>query len=52
MAQGINNRIPGIDLEYDIIVSVKVTGSDIFYEYRDALPFYMNVLREGVVLYD
>ena len=50
--RAINNQIPGIDLEYDIIVSVKVTGSSIFYEYSDVLPFYMNVLREGQVIYD
>ena len=50
--RAINSRIPRIDLEYDIIVSVKVTGSSIFYEYSDVLPYYMNVLREGQVIYD
>ena len=46
----IYDRIPNIDLDYDIIVSVKVTGSTVFYEYIDTLPFYMNVIKEGVVL--
>ena len=46
----IHKRLPYIDLDYDIIVSVKVTSSTLFYEYKDTLPFYMNVIKEGVVL--
>jgi len=46
----IYDKIPYIDLDYDIIVSVKVTGSKVFNEYIDTLPFYMNVVREGIVL--
>ena len=48
----IDKRIPYIDLDYDILVSVKVTGSAIFNQYVDSLPFYANIVREGVVLYD
>jgi len=48
----INKRIPYIDLDYDILVSVKVTGSAIFNQYVDSLPFYSNVVREGVVLHE
>jgi predicted nucleotidyltransferase len=40
-----------IDLEYNIVLSVHVTCSAIFHEYRDVLPYYKNVLREGVELY-
>ena len=46
----IYDRIPYIDLDYDIIVSVKVTGSTVFNEYMDTLPYYMNIIKEGIVL--
>jgi len=44
----IRKKIPGIDLDYDIQVSLHVTGSEVFNKYRDVLPFYMNVIQEGV----
>ena len=48
----IRKRIPGIDLDYDITVSLHVTGKEMFYKFINTLPFYMNVVREGVVLND
>lgn len=47
----INKRIPGIDLEYDMLVSLHVINSGMFYNHVDVLPFYRNVLQEGVELY-
>ena len=46
----IRKRIPGIDLEYDITVSLHVTGKDVFEKFINTLPFYMNVAREGIVI--
>jgi predicted nucleotidyltransferase len=40
-----------LELEHDIIISPHVTGSETFYGYAKILPFYMNVLKEGVELY-
>lgn len=37
-----------IDLEYDVLLSVKLQDTETFNRYRDVLPFYKNVLREGV----
>ena len=48
----IRKRMPGIDLEHDILVSCSVTSSSLFNKYINDLPFYSNVLREGVVLND
>ncbi|MCL2217568.1 MAG: nucleotidyltransferase domain-containing protein [Defluviitaleaceae bacterium] len=48
----IRKRLPLIDLEHDITVSLHVTGSSIFYQYADTLPYYMNIIREGVQLND
>ena len=39
-----------LDLEHDVLVSVNVTDCATFYKYADILPFYMNVLKEGVDL--
>jgi len=46
----VRNCIPYIDLDYDINVSLHVTGKAIFNRFINTLPFYMNVVREGVVL--
>ena len=44
----INKCIPGIDLEYDMLVSLHVINSSMFYNHIDVLPFYKNVFQEGV----
>jgi len=46
----INKRIQGIDLEYDLLISLHVINSSMFYNHVDILPFYRNVLQEGVEL--
>ena len=48
----VRKNIPGIDLEFDLLVSCSVTSSDIFNQYMNALPFYTNVIKEGVVVND
>jgi len=50
--KGIREKIPMIDLEHNIIVSIHVTGSNIFHQYAEDLPYYKNIIREGVQLYD
>ncbi|MDR2694252.1 MAG: nucleotidyltransferase domain-containing protein [Chitinispirillales bacterium] len=39
------------ELEHDIMISPHVTGSKIFHGFIDILPFYMNVVKEGIELY-
>jgi len=46
----IRKRLPGIDLEYDLAVCLHVIGSETFYRFQNALPFYQNVMKEGVLL--
>ena len=46
----ISKRLSGIDLEFDILVSFSVTSSAIFHQYAEDLPFYRNILREGVLI--
>lgn len=37
-----------IDLKYDVLLSIKLQDKFTFEKYRDALPYYMNVIKEGV----
>ena len=37
-----------IDLKYDVLLSVKLQDKLTFDKYINTLPFYMNVVREGV----
>ena len=39
-----------LDLEYDVFTSIKLQDLSTFEEWKDTLPFYRNVLSEGVLL--
>ncbi|MDR2132044.1 MAG: nucleotidyltransferase domain-containing protein [Clostridiales Family XIII bacterium] len=47
----IHDATGDLSLEYDILVSLHVTDCKTFYEYADVLPFYMNVVKDGVEVY-
>ena len=42
--------IGNLDIEHEIIISIHVTDSKMYYQYINDLPFYMNVQREGIML--
>lgn len=37
-----------IDIEYDVLLSVKLQDKFTFEKYKDTLPYYINVIKEGV----
>ena len=37
-----------IDLKYDVLLSIKLQDKPTFIKYQNALPFYKNILREGM----
>jgi predicted nucleotidyltransferase len=39
-----------LDLDYGVLVSLNVTDCATFYKYVNDLPFYMNVMKDGVLL--
>ena len=41
----------GIGSEYDIMISLLVKDFDHFYEWIDAIAYYQNIVKDGVVLY-
>jgi predicted nucleotidyltransferase len=50
-AFAISDASGDLSLEYETLVSVHVTDCKTFNEYNDVLPFYMNLLKDGVELY-
>ena len=45
---GINELSGYLSLENDLTVSIKLKDSNIVHRYKDIVPFYANVLSEGV----
>ena len=39
-----------MDLKYDVLLSVKLQDKYTFDKYRSVLPYYSNVLKEGVTV--
>jgi predicted nucleotidyltransferase len=42
--------VDALSLEYDLVVSVHVLDCETFRRWRGVVPFYQNVVREGVTL--
>lgn len=39
-----------LGLEYDVVITVTVKDTETFYKYLNAVPFYQNVKKEGVLI--
>ena len=39
-----------IDLEYDVLLSVKLQDKETFDEWQYDLPYFMNIKKEGVII--
>lgn len=46
----IRSIIGWLELEYNVVLSLKVTDCMTFYTFLEEIPFYLNVLKEGVEL--
>ncbi|GBD88837.1 nucleotidyltransferase domain protein [bacterium BMS3Abin03] len=40
-----------LSLKYEVLISILVKSAEKFYNYSDILPFYKNVLKQGVAVY-
>jgi uncharacterized protein len=40
-----------LDLKYDVLITPIMINFEIFKRYEDILPFYMNIIKEGVKVY-
>ena len=41
-----------LSLKYNIVLSIKALNEKHFNKYLDILPYYQNIQKEGVVLYE
>lgn len=41
-----------VGLEFDVLITGIAVSNRIFNKYKEAMPFYRNVQREGTVLYE
>ena len=46
----IDSRLPDLWFDYDLLVCIHVTSKATFDRYYSVLPFYQNVIREGIEL--
>lgn len=37
-----------LDLKHDVVLSIVLQDTETFLQYRNALPFFKNVMREGI----
>ena len=51
LQKAINKIASNVSLENDITVSIFLKDMNFFYSNKDLLPFYRNVLAEGVEIY-
>jgi predicted nucleotidyltransferase len=40
-----------LSIKYGILVSIIIISTDTFAAYKNIIPFYMNMVKEGVVVY-
>lgn len=43
--------VTDLNLKYDVVLSVILQSTDEYEEYKDILPFFMNIQREGVPIH-
>lgn len=44
----VSNLANNIDLKYNVLLSIKLQDNESFVKYQNALPFYQNIIKEGV----
>ena len=49
-SKGIDSRFSDIWLDYDLLVCIHLTSKTMFDRYYQVLPYYQNVIKEGVEL--
>ena len=50
-SDSIDDRLADLWFDYDLLVCIHLTNRTMFDRYYNVLPYYQNVMREGVALY-
>jgi predicted nucleotidyltransferase len=40
-----------LSIKYGVVISIMLISTETFNKYKDVMPFYMNIIREGKVVY-
>ena len=51
LSNSIDNRLSDIWFDYDLLVCIHLTSRSMFERYFNVLPYYQNVIREGIELH-
>ena len=46
-----NELVSSLLNEYDLLFSIRINEESTFTEYKDIIPYYKNVVKEGIPLY-
>ena len=44
-----NNFCADLDLQYNVLLASKLQSQSFFNEWKNALPFYQNIMKDGVM---
>jgi predicted nucleotidyltransferase len=50
-SNSIDDRLADLGFDYDLLVCIHLTSRTMFDRYYDVLPYYQNVIREGIELH-
>ena len=48
--KAVSRHIEPLEMEYNVVISPAIQNLKQFEQYKDALPFFRNIVREGVFL--
>ena len=43
----IRSLMGDVDLEYDVVTCIHMASSSLFHKFRDVMPYYTNVIKDG-----
>jgi uncharacterized protein len=46
----VSNFANKLDLEYDVLISIKLQDKETFEKWKNTLPFFRNIQEEGVII--
>lgn len=47
----INKIASRVGLDHDIMLSISLKNGDEFYDRQDILPYYQNIIKDGIEIY-
>jgi len=48
----IGEIISSLSIQYGVVVTILIISMNTFEGYKDILPFYMNLIKDGLIIYE